>query len=118
MSARRLLAVYRVTFCLLLMVAGVQTLATRHAASHAVPLAAAEICGALLLLSRRTQKSGLALLLLTFTGAQLLEGLEGEWPTRFAQYAAGALLIVLLDRALAGARATPAVAADKGASAR
>lgn len=110
MSARRLLASYRVTFCVLLIVASVQTLTATHAGSHAVPLGAAEICGALLLLSRRTQSPGLALLLLTFAGAQLLAGLGGEWPTRFAQYAAGALLIVLLDRALADTHAPNATA--------
>jgi hypothetical protein len=112
------LGLYRRTFCLLLVIASVQTLATEHAVPHVVPLATLEILGALLLLGRRTQRAGLALLLLTFAGAQLLAALSGAWPTRFAQYAASALLIVLLDRAAAGAGATPAAAADSGATAR
>lgn len=115
MSARGLLRAYRGTFCLLLVVASVQTLANEHAVSHIVPLAGAELLGALLLLARRLQSLGLTLLLLSFAGAQLLAGLEGAWPTRFAQYAASALLIVLLDRALAGA---DAAAADPAATAR
>lgn len=107
MSARALLELYRRAFCLLLIVASVQSLAAQHAVPHVVPLAATEILGALLLLGRRMQRVGLALLLLSFAGAQLLAGLEGAWPTRFAQYAASALLIVVLDRALGRADATP-----------
>jgi hypothetical protein len=113
-SACGLLGLYRKAFCGLLIVASAQTLGAQHAGSHLMPLAAAEICGALLLLGRRTQNPGLALLLLSFAGAQLLAGLQGEWPTRFAQYALSALLIVLLDRAFTAERATPAVATDKG----
>ena len=84
-----------------------QTLLSAHALAHVVPLAATEILGALLLLARRTQWAGLVLLLLVFAGAQCLAALSGEWPTRFLQYAASALLIVLMDRALR-ARATAA----------
>ena len=101
MNARALLVGYRVCFCGLILVASVQTLVSERV----VPLATAEILGALLLLSRRTQWAGLTLLLLVFAGAPLLAALEDSWPTRFLQYAASALLIVLLDRAL-GARAT------------
>ncbi len=107
MSARALLGLYRGTFCLLLVVACVQTLVTQQAVPHVLALASAEILGALLLLGRRTQLIGLALLLLSFVGAQVLAALQGAWPTRFAQFAASALLIVLLDRASAGARAAP-----------
>ena len=119
MSARGLLELYRRTFCLLLIVASVQSLAAaQHAVPHLVPLAAAEILGALLLLGRRMQRVGLALLLLSLAGAQLLAGLEGAWPARFAQYAASALLIVLLDRALGRADAAPRAPADPEAQAR
>jgi hypothetical protein len=104
-NARTLLAGYRVCFCGLILVASVQTLVSEHGVPHVVPLAAAEILGALLLLSRRTQWVGLTLLLVVFAGAQLLAALEDSWPTRFLQYAASALLIVLLDRAL-GTRGT------------
>ena len=83
-----------------MLVASLQTLVSEHGVPHVVPLAAAEILGALLLLWRRTQWVGLTLLLLVFAGAQLLAALEHSWPTRFLQYAASALLIVLLDRAL------------------
>jgi hypothetical protein len=107
MSARRLLGGYRLLFCGLMVIASAQTLASAPAVPHVVPLAASEILGALLLLARRTQGAGLALLLLVFALAQLLAALAGDWPTRFLQYAASALLIVLLDRAL-GARATAA----------
>jgi hypothetical protein len=69
-------------------------------AEHHVPLASAEIVGALLLIRRRSQWLGLALLLLVFAAAQVMAAMQGTWPTRFLQYAAGALLIVLMDRAL------------------
>ena len=112
MSPGRLLGGYRLLFCGLIVVASVQTLVSAHAVAHAVPLAAAEILGALLLLARRTQWAGLALLLLVFAAAQLQAALTGEWPTRFLQYAAGALLIVFMDRALGrGAAAAPRSAA-------
>ena len=112
MSARRLLESYRLIFAGLILVASVQTLVSEHAVPHVVPLAATEVLGALLLCARRTQWVGLALLLLVFAGAQLLAALAGDWPTRFLQYAASALLIVLMDRAL-GAR--PAAGRSAGA---
>jgi hypothetical protein len=99
-NARRLLGGYRLLFCGLIVVASVQTLAHESAVPHVAPLAAAEILGALLLLARPTQWAGLALLLLVLAIAQLLAALAGEWPTRFLQYGASALLIVLMDRAL------------------
>jgi hypothetical protein len=119
-SSRRILAAYRGVYCLLLLVASLQTLGAAHAAHaalHEVPLAALEIAGLLLLLWRRTQWGGLSLLLLAFAGAQLLAAGSGAWPTRFLQYAAGALFIVLLDRSLGGAAATEAAAAARGATA-
>jgi len=78
MSAARILAAYRAIFVAL--------------------LAAVEIAGALMLMWRRTQWVGAAALLLVFAGAQVLSAIEGEYPTRFLQYAASTLLIVLLDR--------------------
>jgi len=68
-----------------------------------VPLAAVEIAGALLLLWRRTQWLGAPLLLVVFAGAQALEAAAGSYPTRFLQYAASTVLIVLLDRSLSSA---------------
>jgi hypothetical protein len=41
---------------------------------------------------------------MVFASAQLMSAMHGEWPTRFLLYAASALLIVTMDRALAVAR--------------
>jgi hypothetical protein len=102
-SAARILFAYRVIFCALLVMASIQTLAGRHP-HHAVPLAVVEIAAALLLLWRRTQWIGAAALLVVLAAAQILSAVEGEYATRFVQYAASTLLIVLLDRRLPGAR--------------
>jgi len=118
LSARGLLGLYRATFSLLLIIASVQTLAAEPAASHAGPLAATEILGALLLLARRTQTLALVLLLASFAGAQLLAARQGVWPTRFAHCAASVLLIVLLEGALAGTGARPRAARDSEARPR
>ncbi len=102
MSAARILAAYRVTFSTLIAVASLQTLAARPA-HHVVLLASVEIAGALLLVWRRTEWIGASVLLLVFAGAQVISAIEGEYPTRFLQYAASTLLIVLLDRTLSQA---------------
>jgi hypothetical protein len=101
-SAARVLAGYRLIFAALIVIASLQTLLAAQPDSHAVmPLAAAEIAGALILLWRRTQWLGACLLLGVFAAAQVMSVLAGEWPTRFLQYALSTLLIVMLDRALA-----------------
>ena len=97
MSAARILAAYRAIFGTLIVVASIQTLVAAPA-HHVALLAAVEIAGALMLMWRRTQWVGVAALLLVFAGAQVLSAIEGEYPTRFLQYAASTLLIVLLDR--------------------
>jgi hypothetical protein len=103
-SAARVLALYRVAFSALLVIASVQTLLAAGADSRGVLLlASVEIAGALMLCSRRTQWPGAVVLLGVFACAQLMSALSGEWPTRFLQFAASALLIVALDRALAHA---------------
>jgi hypothetical protein len=102
MNAVRLVGAYRLFYCLLIIVASVQTLAAEHEVAHVVALASAEIAGALLLSWRRTQWLGLTVLLLVFAGAQLMAAVAATWPTRFLQYAGSALLIVMLDRALGG----------------
>jgi hypothetical protein len=117
-NAARLLAGYRVFFCLLLSIASVQTLMAEQALPHVLPLASAEILGALLLCWRRTQWFGLTMLLVVFASAQLLAASQGAWPTRFLQYAGSALLIVLLDRALRAGRALPRTPEESGATAR
>ena len=105
MNAARVLAIYRVVFSALIVIASVQTLLAAGADSEAVRvLASVEIAGALMLCWRRTQWPGGAVLLGVFACAQLMSALSGEWPTRFLQFAASVLLIVALDRALAQAR--------------
>lgn len=103
MSALRALAAYRLIFSALIVVASLQTLRVAQADHAAVLLAATEIAGALILCWRRTQWLRAALLLLVFASAQLMSAMHGEWPTRFLLYAASALLIVTMDRALAAA---------------
>lgn len=101
MSALRILAIYRASFVALLVLAsGEAVLAAHQSGSHIVPLAAAEIAGALALLSRRSRLAGACVLLAVFALAQVLSGLDGHWPTHFLQYAASTLLILALGRAL------------------
>ena len=100
MSAAHILAAYRVIFSALMVVASLQTLAA-HPAHHVVLLAAVEIAGALLLMWRKTQWVGAALLLAVFACAQVLSAVEGDYPTRFLQFAASTVLVVMMDGALA-----------------
>jgi len=99
MSAARVLAAYRLVFCVLIVIASAQTLVAEQT-HHVALLATAEIAGALLLVWHRTQWPGAALLLLVFAAAQVIAANEGEYPTRFLQYAASTLLIVGLSKAL------------------
>ena len=105
MSPARLLVAYRLIFCGLIVIASAQTLIAEQS-HHVALLAAAEIAGALLLLWHRAQSAGAVVLLVVFAVAQVIAASEGEYPTRFLQYAASTLLIVTLDRAL-GARSAP-----------
>jgi hypothetical protein len=99
MNAAKLLALYRIVFVTLLVVASLQTLGVGHEGGHDVAvLAATEILAALALLWRPTQVIGACVLLLVFVVAQALAGLTGQWPTRFLQYAASTVLIVTMDR--------------------
>ena len=115
MTAAQILGLYRLTFSALTVAASIQTLLGAHPGhgvpvlpgtdiGHGVPLlAGAEIAGAVMLCWRRTQWLGAGLLLIVFGCAQVLSAMQGEWPTRFLLYAASALLIVTMDRALTGA---------------
>ncbi len=103
MSAARILAAYRAIFSTLIVVASLQTLIA-GCSHHIVLLAAAEIAGALLLMWRRAQWVGAALLLAVFTCAQVISAVEGDYPTRFLQFAASTVLVVMMDRALSRAR--------------
>lgn len=100
MSPVRILVAYRLAFCVLIIIASAHSLVAEHA-HHIRLLAAAEIAGALLLVWNKTQLAGVTLLLLVFAAAQAIAATEGEYPTRFLQYAASALLIVGLSRAFA-----------------
>ena len=104
MSAPLTLAVYRLIFTTLIIVASLQTLLAAQGEHAVMLLAGTEIAGALILCWRRTQWLGAGLLLVVFAGAQLLAAMHGEWPTRFLLYGASALLIVTMDRALAAPR--------------
>jgi hypothetical protein len=99
MTPGGILSAYRLAFSVLIVAASVQTLLDAPA-HHVILLAAVEVLGALLLLWRRMQWLGLLLLLGVFSCAQVISALEGSYPTRFAQYAASALLIVAMDRVL------------------
>lgn len=100
MSATRLLALYRITFVALLVLACVQTLLSEHEGGHEVVLLAGiEIVAALALLWPRTRLAGACVLLGVFAIAQYWSALAGRWPTHFLQYAASVLLIVTLERA-------------------
>jgi hypothetical protein len=99
MSPAQILAAYRLIFCTLIVIASAQTLiaAPEH---RVIVLATAEIAGALLLVWDRTQWAGAVLLLLVFAAAQVMAASQGEYPTRFLQYAASTVLIVGLSRSL------------------
>jgi len=100
MSSERVLMTYRLTFVALIIVSSVQTIMTAAKGGHghhALVLAIAEIAGAAMLAWPRTQLYGAGLLLLVFAAAQVLSAAMGEWTTRFLQYAASTLLIVLVD---------------------
>jgi ABC-type uncharacterized transport system permease subunit len=105
MSAVQILTAYRVSFCALIVAASAQTLVTASS-HHIVALAVVEIAGALLLAWRRTHWVGAALLLAVFACAQVISAIEGNYPTRFLQFAASTVLIVLLDRTLSRAART------------
>ena len=98
MIATRALTIYRYVFSALLIVASFRTLAHAHG-GHASVLASAEIVGALLVLWRQSEIVGAGVLLVVFAAAQVFSALEGSWPTRYAQYAASVISIVLLSRA-------------------
>jgi len=100
MSAARILAAYRAIFGTLIVVASVQTLVAAPA-HHVVVLAAVEIAGALLLMWRKAQWVGTAALLAVFASAQVISAIEGDYPTRFLQFAASTVLVVMMDGALA-----------------
>jgi hypothetical protein len=101
MNARRILGLYRWSFVTLIVVASAQALLLGHEGGHDIrPLAAAELAGALLLISRGTQRVGALLLLCVFAAAQVISVAQGYWPTQFLQYACSVGCIVMLDRAL------------------
>ena len=106
MRAQAILTVYRCVFVGLIVVASAQTLLAQGVDHPRIMLlASAEIAGAVLLMWRRAAAIGACVLLVVFACAQVMAAMEGEWPTRFLQYAASTLLIVTLDRGLARSHA-------------
>jgi hypothetical protein len=103
-SALRALAAYRLIFSALITVASLQTLLAAQGEHAVMLLAGTEIAGAFILCWRRTQWLGAGILLVVFACAQVVSATHGEWPTRFLLYAASALLIVTMDRALEASR--------------
>ena len=97
MTVDRALALYRVSFCGLIIAASAGTLASDHS-GHAQLLAAPEIIGAVLLLWRRLEIAGAGILLIVFASAQTLLAFKGQWSTIFLQYAASVIFIVQISR--------------------
>jgi hypothetical protein len=95
----RALALYRLSFCGLIIVASIVTLASDHA-DHAHLLAGPEIVGASLLLWRRSEIAGACILLLVFATAETFSALNGQWTTHFLHYAASVMFIVFVSRSL------------------
>jgi hypothetical protein len=98
MSADTILQAYRLIFVALIIIASAQVFFTAPVSPHHAVLAAVEIIGALMLISRRTQLIGAAVLLCVFATAQVISASNGQWPTHYLQYAASTLVIVLLSR--------------------
>jgi hypothetical protein len=99
MTATRVLGAYRATFvaCIVALSALTMAHAPREHA-HATVVACAEILGALLLLFRRTQRVGLAGLLLVFALAAVVTvATTRQPPVHLVIYAASAIVIVALD---------------------
>lgn len=100
MNSGRVLTLYRLTFASLITISSVQTIVSANGTDHghhALILATAEIAGAAALTWNRTEIFGAGLLLLVFATAQVISAAKGDWSTRFLQYAASTLVIVLLD---------------------
>jgi hypothetical protein len=100
-QAARALAVYRVVFVGCIVVMSVRTAASAsRVTDHHFWLAAIEAIAALLLLPRRTQRGGLALLLAVFAGVAVHGLLTGQMPIELVLYGASAITIVAIDRAI------------------
>jgi hypothetical protein len=97
----RTLAVYRAVFVGCIVFMSVRTaLSASSFADHHFWLAAIEVAAALLMLPRRTQRGGLALLLLVFAVAAVHGLLTGRVPVDLVLYGASAVAIVAIDRAI------------------
>jgi hypothetical protein len=107
----RALAVYRVVFVGCIVVMSVRTaLSATSVADHHFWLAAIEAIAALLLLPRRTQRGGLALLLAVFAAVAAHELLTGGMPIDLVLYGASAIAIVAIDRAMSNQQPARTVA--------
>ena len=101
MRTERILWSYRVIFVALIIALSIQTMTrAKRFSDHHFWLAAIEIAASLLLLARRTQIGGLALLLAVFSVAGIHDLVTGGLPFGLVLFAASATTIVLIDRAI------------------
>lgn len=85
---------------MLIIVSSAQTLILAGGEHHVALLASTEIAGALLLIWERIQWIGAFVLFVVFASALVMSAMEGEWATRFLQFAASVFMIVMMDGAL------------------
>ena len=101
MHPERVLRAYRAIFVVAIIAMSVETAThAKRVADHRFWLAAIEIVASLLLLSRRTQRVGLPLLLAVFSVAAIHDVATGGLPFDLILFGASATAIVLLDRAI------------------
>jgi hypothetical protein len=103
MNGRRALATYRAIYAACIIALSVRTASGATGLSdHHFWLAGIEIVGALLLVWRRAQRIGLAVLLVVYAIAAGHDLLTGGIPIALVLFGASAAAIVQLDRGLAG----------------
>jgi hypothetical protein len=101
MRAERIIAWYRVIFVAVIIALSVETMTrAKRLTDHHFWLAAIEIIACLLLLIRRTQTVGLALLLAVISVVAIHDVVTGGLPFGLVLFGASATTIVLLDRAI------------------
>ena len=95
----RSVAWYRVLYVACIVALSVQTMvAARGVSDHHFWLPVIEIVGALLLLLSRTQRAGLAILLVVYAVAGVVTIHSGHLPVYLLLYAGSAALLVQLER--------------------
>ena len=101
MRIDRVLQSYRVIFVAVIIALAIETMThAKRLSDHHFWLAAIEIIASVLLLIRRTQVVGLALLLAVISFAAIHDVVSGGLPFGLVLFGASAATIVLLDRAI------------------